>query len=178
MQKQILCCSVLLPLILILVSNYNFHAEYFLLILPIISAITFICLYNGCINSNALCYFTGINRRVRYAMKESDGHFSIDPVSGIVSLTRLLDRESQSLFNLTIYAHDQVCHNIIDYKLHPDTVDLGVLFSHSALAKLEKNMWSLHPTLDLVHFSRDLLSVLRPVLVLSEGKLGYSCATK
>ena len=53
-------------------------------------------------------FITGINRKVRYAMKESDGHFTIDPVSGIVSLTRSLDREIQSIYNLTIYAHDQV----------------------------------------------------------------------
>ncbi len=51
---------------------------------------------------------SGINRRVRYAMRESDGHFAIDPVSGIVSLTRKLDREQQAQFNLTLYAHDQV----------------------------------------------------------------------
>ena len=52
--------------------------------------------------------FAGINRKVRYAMKESDGHFTIDPVSGIVSLARPLDREIQSVYNLTLYAHDQV----------------------------------------------------------------------
>ena len=50
----------------------------------------------------------GINRKVRYAMKESNGHFTIDPVSGIVSLARNLDREIQSVYNLTVYAHDQV----------------------------------------------------------------------
>ena len=53
-------------------------------------------------------YVPGINRQVRYAMRESDGHFTIDPVSGIVSLTRALDREVQAKFNLTLYAHDQV----------------------------------------------------------------------
>ena len=41
-------------------------------------------------------------------MKESDGHFTIDSVSGIVSLARTLDREVQSVYNLTLYAHDQV----------------------------------------------------------------------
>ena len=41
-------------------------------------------------------------------MKESDGHFTIDSVSGIVSLARSLDREVQSMYNLTLYAHDQV----------------------------------------------------------------------
>ena len=50
----------------------------------------------------------GINRKVRYAMKEFDGHFTIDSVSGIVSLARTLDREVQSVYNLTLYAHDQV----------------------------------------------------------------------
>ncbi len=54
----------------------------------------------------------GINRKVRYAMKESDGHFKIDAVSGIVSLGRILDREVQSVYNLTVYAHDQVSAKI------------------------------------------------------------------
>lgn len=40
-------------------------------------------------------------------MKESDGRFVIDPISGIVSLTRPLDREEQAYYNLTLYAHDQ-----------------------------------------------------------------------
>ena len=56
-----------------------------------------------------LCVFLpGINRKVRYAMKELDGQFVIDSISGIVSLTRPLDREEQAVYNLTLYAHDQV----------------------------------------------------------------------
>ena len=55
-----------------------------------------------------MIFLPGINRKVRYAMKESDGHFTIDSVSGIVSLVRSLDREVQSMYNLTLYAHDQV----------------------------------------------------------------------
>ena len=50
----------------------------------------------------------GINHKVRYALRDSLGHFQIDPVSGIISLTRELDREQQPQFNLTIYAYDQV----------------------------------------------------------------------
>ena len=41
-------------------------------------------------------------------MKSSHDPFKIDAVSGIVSLTKELDRERQAQFNLTIYAYDQV----------------------------------------------------------------------
>ena len=50
----------------------------------------------------------GINRKVRYAMQESDGHFTIDPLSGVVSLTEVVDREHKDVYNLTLYAYDQV----------------------------------------------------------------------
>ena len=35
-------------------------------------------------------------------------HFSINPLMGIVSLRKQVDRERQPEFNITIYAHDQV----------------------------------------------------------------------
>jgi len=49
----------------------------------------------------------GINRKVKFAMKERS-KFKIDELSGIVSLTDKLDRERKPKYNLTIYAHDQV----------------------------------------------------------------------
>ena len=64
------------------------------------------CVYN--IKYNLVL---GINRKVRYATTETDGQFAIDTVSGIITLRRQLDREHQSMYNITLYAHDQVsCH--------------------------------------------------------------------
>ncbi|KAJ8367947.1 hypothetical protein SKAU_G00079750 [Synaphobranchus kaupii] len=50
----------------------------------------------------------GINRRVVYSLVDSaDGFFSIDKSSGIVVLEKLLDRELQSSYNITVQASDQ-----------------------------------------------------------------------
>ena len=78
-----------------------------------------------------MSFLPGINRKVRYAMKESDGHFTIDSASGIVSLARSLDREIQSVYNLTLYAHDQVmilCPEIVNFKKY--VVLLVLLIQH------------------------------------------------
>ena len=61
----------------------------------------------------------GINRRVRYAMQDSGsggGNFGIDSVSGIVSLKKQVDREEQDMFNITIYAYDQVMKLIFYFR--------------------------------------------------------------
>jgi len=57
----------------------------------------------------------GINRRVTYSLYEKSevsshvkGTFAIDPTSGVLSLLRGLDRETQESYNLTLYATDQV----------------------------------------------------------------------
>ncbi|XP_064159770.1 protocadherin Fat 3a isoform X4 [Anguilla rostrata] len=50
----------------------------------------------------------GINRKVVYSLVDSaDGFFSIDKSSGIVVLEKLLDRELQSFYNITVQASDQ-----------------------------------------------------------------------
>ena len=50
----------------------------------------------------------GINRKVVYALEDPGGHFAIDSHSGIISLTKMLDREKQAKFNLTLRATDKV----------------------------------------------------------------------
>ncbi|KAJ8280395.1 hypothetical protein GJAV_G00054020 [Gymnothorax javanicus] len=50
----------------------------------------------------------GINRKVVYSLVDSaDGFFSIDKSSGIVVLEKLLDRELQSSYNVTVQATDE-----------------------------------------------------------------------
>ncbi|XP_069487651.1 protocadherin Fat 1 isoform X1 [Ambystoma mexicanum] len=50
----------------------------------------------------------GINSQVLYSLVGSaDGQFSIDDVSGIISLEKPLDRESQAVYTLTVKATDQ-----------------------------------------------------------------------
>ncbi|XP_055053281.2 protocadherin Fat 3a isoform X6 [Misgurnus anguillicaudatus] len=50
----------------------------------------------------------GVNRKVVYSLLDSaDGFFSIDKSSGIVVLERLLDREVQSSYRITVRASDQ-----------------------------------------------------------------------
>lgn len=48
------------------------------------------------------------NKKLNYALLDSNGgQFSIDSDSGIVRLTKSLDREAQAMFNLTVRAMDQ-----------------------------------------------------------------------
>ncbi|KAI1893987.1 hypothetical protein AGOR_G00129330 [Albula goreensis] len=50
----------------------------------------------------------GVNRKVVYSLVDSaDSFFSIDKSSGIVVLEKLLDRELQSTYNITVQATDQ-----------------------------------------------------------------------
>ncbi|GAB6033159.1 hypothetical protein CHUAL_012768 [Chamberlinius hualienensis] len=49
----------------------------------------------------------GINRKVRYSFVDSaNGHFSIDSLSGIITLAKPLDREERAMYNLTVRATD------------------------------------------------------------------------
>lgn len=49
----------------------------------------------------------GINRKIRYSFVDSyKDHFKIEPESGIVTLMKLLDREQQAHYNLTLKATD------------------------------------------------------------------------
>jgi len=54
----------------------------------------------------------GMSRKVVYSLKpesaELDGTFDIDRLSGVVSLLRGLDRETQASYNITIVATDHV----------------------------------------------------------------------
>ena len=50
----------------------------------------------------------GNNRRVRYSFPAStDDHFMINDVSGIITLAKSLDRESNIMHNLAVIAKDQ-----------------------------------------------------------------------
>ncbi|XP_029458166.1 protocadherin Fat 3 isoform X2 [Rhinatrema bivittatum] len=49
----------------------------------------------------------GMNRKVVYSLANSaDGHFTVDRTSGIIFLERMLDRELQSTYNITVKASD------------------------------------------------------------------------
>ncbi|KAG8453727.1 hypothetical protein GDO86_000378 [Hymenochirus boettgeri] len=51
---------------------------------------------------------SGLNHKVQYSLVSSaEGQFSIDELSGIISLEKPLDRELQSLYTLTVKATDQ-----------------------------------------------------------------------
>ncbi|XP_024085354.1 fat-like cadherin-related tumor suppressor homolog [Cimex lectularius] len=50
----------------------------------------------------------GVNRKIRYVLVDSaDGHFKIVSDSGIITLARVLDRETKDSYNLTVKAVDQ-----------------------------------------------------------------------
>jgi protocadherin Fat 1/2/3 len=59
----------------------------------------------------------GINRRVRYALEgdSARGVFSVDAVSGVLTLLQPLDREDHPFYNVTVIAIDQVikCADIL-----------------------------------------------------------------
>ncbi|XP_051784464.1 protocadherin Fat 1a isoform X3 [Erpetoichthys calabaricus] len=51
---------------------------------------------------------SGANSKILYSFVDSaDGHFSIDELSGIISLEKPLDREIQAIYTLTVKATDQ-----------------------------------------------------------------------
>nr|XP_018896045.1 PREDICTED: fat-like cadherin-related tumor suppressor homolog isoform X2 [Bemisia tabaci] len=50
----------------------------------------------------------GLNRKIRYTLIDSaKGFFNIAPESGLITLMKRLDRETQDLYNLTVKASDQ-----------------------------------------------------------------------
>ena len=53
----------------------------------------------------------GVSRQIRYSMEPSHARvlFTIDAVSGVITLLQSLDREHQASYNLTVSASDQVC---------------------------------------------------------------------
>ena len=53
----------------------------------------------------------GVSRRVRYSMEPPHVGvlFTVDAVSGVITLLQSLDREQRDSYNLTISASDQVC---------------------------------------------------------------------
>ena len=50
----------------------------------------------------------GLYRKVHFAIQDTDGQFTMDQDSGIISLASKLDRETVARYNLTIFAYDQV----------------------------------------------------------------------
>lgn len=48
----------------------------------------------------------GMNRRVRYDLLNPSGEFTIHEQTGILRLTKSLDRETQSSYNISIMAYD------------------------------------------------------------------------
>lgn len=52
--------------------------------------------------------FPGINRKVKYRLKERSDTFSLDEVNGIISLIQSVDREITPQYSLAVEAYDQV----------------------------------------------------------------------
>lgn len=50
---------------------------------------------------------SGFNGEVRYSLQGGEGRFSVDPVSGLLSVAAMLDREAKAEFNLVVVAQDQ-----------------------------------------------------------------------
>ncbi|XP_067441680.1 protocadherin Fat 4 [Thunnus thynnus] len=50
---------------------------------------------------------SSFNKEIRYSLRGAEGRFSIDPVSGIVSVADALDRETKAEYNLQVMAEDQ-----------------------------------------------------------------------
>ncbi|XP_040893189.1 protocadherin Fat 4 [Toxotes jaculatrix] len=50
---------------------------------------------------------SGFNKEVRYSLRGGEGRFSIDPVSGMVSVAGALDRETKAEYNMLVVAEDQ-----------------------------------------------------------------------
>ncbi|XP_038133976.1 protein dachsous [Cyprinodon tularosa] len=50
---------------------------------------------------------SGFNKEIRYSLRGGEGRFSIDPVSGLVSLAAQLDRETTAEYELLVVAEDQ-----------------------------------------------------------------------
>uniref|UniRef100_A0A3Q2FYU6 Cadherin domain-containing protein n=1 Tax=Cyprinodon variegatus TaxID=28743 RepID=A0A3Q2FYU6_CYPVA len=50
---------------------------------------------------------SGFNKEIRYSLRGGEGRFSVDPVSGLVSLGAQLDRETTAEYELLVVAEDQ-----------------------------------------------------------------------
>lgn len=50
---------------------------------------------------------SSFNKEIRYSLRGGEGRFSIDPVSGMVSVAGSLDRETKAEYNLLVVAEDQ-----------------------------------------------------------------------
>lgn len=50
---------------------------------------------------------SSFNKEMRYSLRGGEGRFSIDPVSGMVSVAGALDRETKAEYNLLVVAEDQ-----------------------------------------------------------------------
>ncbi|XP_020495271.2 protocadherin Fat 4 [Labrus bergylta] len=50
---------------------------------------------------------SGFNKEIRYSLKGGEGRFSVDPLSGMVSVAAELDRETKAEYNLLVVAEDQ-----------------------------------------------------------------------
>ena len=59
----------------------------------------------------------GINRKIRYSLEDPADVFTIDAISGVISVTGVLDREVQDYYNFTIFAIDQVRYEFHVYKM-------------------------------------------------------------
>ncbi|XP_068583517.1 protocadherin Fat 4 [Cebidichthys violaceus] len=50
---------------------------------------------------------SNFNKEIRYSLRGGEGRFSVDPVSGMVSVAGALDRETKAEYNLLVVAEDQ-----------------------------------------------------------------------
>ncbi|KAM8880447.1 protein dachsous isoform 2-T2 [Spinachia spinachia] len=50
---------------------------------------------------------SGFNKEIRYSLRGGEGRFSVDPVSGMLSVAGALDRETKAEYNLQLVAEDQ-----------------------------------------------------------------------
>lgn len=50
---------------------------------------------------------SGFNQEIRYSLRGGEGRFSVDPVSGMVSVAGALDRETKAEYDLLLVAEDQ-----------------------------------------------------------------------
>ncbi|XP_039671449.1 protocadherin Fat 4 [Perca fluviatilis] len=50
---------------------------------------------------------SSFNKEIRYSLRGGEGKFSVDPVSGMVSVTGALDRETKAEYSLLMVAEDQ-----------------------------------------------------------------------
>ena len=59
----------------------------------------------------------GVNRRIRYSLETESSEFTIDEKNGIIRLAKTLDRESQSVYNLTVKAYDSGASQLYSHSI-------------------------------------------------------------